>query len=147
MTRSIIFLGLFVSLTFSEAFAREYYSEETQIKALKITTFNRLFDRMGIEIQVALTPDTVLSGSNCMLSAIGTRDQKSAADRGTGYTLIHHGVPVGSVDPIIQWSLTARNWFSNPHVIILRCNTPRDFSLTIGEIEKDLSGAIRFYKP
>lgn len=136
-------LGLLGLFTLSHAQAREYLDQNATIKSLKVSKFNN----MGIEIQISLTPGQKLQGQNCILTAIGRDEHRATAHSGTGYGLVHHGVPAGSVDPVIQWSLTARSWFTNPHVIILRCNTPRDFSLTLGEIEKDLSQAIRFYKP
>ncbi|MCM0607359.1 MAG: hypothetical protein KA715_14815 [Xanthomonadaceae bacterium] len=103
--------------------------------------------RHGIELQVLMAPGQVIRGENCSLQAIGSKESESDDVIGRGYRLSFHGIPVGSIDPIIQWSGTFRNLWGNPHILIVRCNTPRDFSLTIGEIEKDLSHAIRFYKP
>lgn len=98
----------------------------------------------GIILNIGMKPGQIIRGNQCGLEVIGS-SASSVSGPGHQYELKYHGVPAGSVDPVIYWSATFRNLWLNPHVVILRCNTPRDFSLTLGEIEKDLSHTIRFY--
>lgn len=131
---AMVLLGSF------QAVAVEFLDKTTPIKALKAS-------RHGIELHELMAPGQRISGENCSLEAIGSKHSEADDAIGRDYKLVYHGVPAGSLDSVIYWSATFRNLWGNPHILIVRCNTPRDFSLSVGEIEKDLSHAIRFYKP